>query len=475
MTLEQPHTYMVAPAGAVEAAAVLREATALAREGVKMRVGVLESPYLSYGQQDQEAQPGVDTTPRSNAPRAGVSGPVPGKASCLPPEISSEGGTILLSHDRMRDVIEVSKPDLLAVVQGGVRYGELAAAAAREGLRFPHMPETDMTIAEMVMDGTIFPTEGAFGSLREYILSLELVIPTGEIVRFGSRAIKDVGGYELIGFLLGQGGKCGFISSVTLRLLPEPCCRAFVAGTGEVRTLKTLAHNARREVRLSSMVIYEGEAAALVAGMWRDVLGGRGITLPPVLEVDGKALLIGEMQGLEHVVEDQLLTLAGTDALSGASLALLDEELFEISKRFLPVAVEMFDKQGSVVHVSYDGGAQVTPPTGSFLYRSLYPERINAIVPIGKGGAAARPMETIAADPPLRRFLAELAGTPRRGRVYLIERAGETISRIRMKDEDLLDLAGGDDAGERLERAKALDDLNDKVFGAFDPESIMLP
>ena len=458
MAQEQPEIYILSPSSAEEAGEILREATALARKGVQVRVGVIQSPYLRYE----------------------TSGPqMPAEDSKIPPELASKGGTILLGHDRMNGIVEVSKPDLLAVVEGGVRYWELAAAIAEEGLRFPHTPETDMTLAEMVMDGTIFPTEGRFGSLREYILSLELVTPTGETVRFGSRAIKDVGGYELIGFLLGQGARCGYISSVTLRLLPEPYCKAYVAGTGDVRTLKTLAHNARREIRLSSMVIYEGEAAAFVTGLWREALGKRGKTLPPLLDAGDKdkenALLIGEIEGLEHVVEDQLHALAGTDALSGASLALLEGELFGISKKFLHAAIEKLDRRGSVVYLSYDGGAHAAPPAGSFIYRSLYPERINAVVPILYNEAAASPMELIEADPSLRLFLGVLEGMLRRERIYVIECEGETTRRVRIPEEDLLGLATGEDAVERIERTKALNEVNDKVFRVFDPESIMLP
>ena len=209
--------------------------------------------------------------------------------------------------------------------------------------------------------------------------------------------------------------------------------------------------------------------------MWRDALGERGKTFPPVLEIDGKALFIGEMQGLEHVVEDQLHRLAGADASGGASLALLESELFEISKRFLPTAVERLDGRGSVVQLSYDGGVQAAPPAGSFLYRSLYPERINAVVPIRRAGGAARPMDTIEADPQLQRFISELTGTLRRERVYLIERGEERLRRIRIPGEELLGLASGDDAGERIERTEALHAVNDKVCRVFDPESIMLP
>lgn len=453
MTRDDSHTCVIAPSSAGEAAEVLRQASSAARKGVRVRIGVIESPYMIHAPGDTPELP---------------------ETAHIPPEIVSRGGTVLLSHGRMKGILEVSKPDLLTVVQGGARYSELTAAIAEEGLCFPHTPETDMTVAEMIMDGTIFPTEGGFGRLREHILALELVTPVGEIVRFGSRAIKDVGGYELIGFLLGQGGRCGYIASVTLRLLPEPGCRIFVAGTGDVRVLKTLAHEARREFRLSSTVIYEGEAAAAIARMWRETLGERGRTLPSVLEPDGEALLVGEMQGLEHVIEDQLHRLAGAERLGGASLALLEGDLADISKKILHAATGFSDRS-SAVQVSHDGGAVGTPPPGTYIYRSLYPERFNAIVPVRRIRDPARAIQAIGDEPSLARYLKEIAGSLRRERVYVIERDGESLRRIRVPDADLLDLASGGDAPDRIERAGTLSALNEKVFNAFDPESIMLP
>jgi len=54
------------------------------------------------------------------------------------------------------------------------------------------------------------------------VLSLELVTGAGEKVHFGSRSVKDVAGYEVIGLLLGGGGRYGMITEVTLRLIPKP-------------------------------------------------------------------------------------------------------------------------------------------------------------------------------------------------------------------------------------------------------------
>ena len=461
------HTCVIAPAGAEEAAAVLAEATEAARKGVQLRIGLVESPYLGHISSKSVSGQGLAA---KTADAAADRPREPG----IPFDIASRGGTILLSHDRMNGIIEISRPDLLAVAQGGVRWGELAAAISGEGLCFPHTPEGDMSIAGVWLHGTIFPTEGGFGPLRESILSLELVTPMGEIVRFGSRAIKDVGGYELIGFLLGQGGRCGFISSVTLRLLPAPACRIFVAGTGEVRMLKTIAHNARREFRLSSTVIYEGESAALIARMWRERLGEEGKRLPSLLEPDGEALLIGEMQGLEHVLEAQLHRLAGAERLGGASLALLDGELAGISKRMLRAAVEKLGARSSALHISYDGGTDEAPPAGSFVYRSLYPERTNAVVPIRRIEKSSRAVEAIKDDTHLVKLLSRISVSLGRERVYVMEVDGEELRRVRIQGNALLGLAAGEDAGERRERAEALSELNEEVFRAFDPEAIML-
>ena len=145
--------------------------------------------------------------------------------------------------------------------------------------------------------------------------------------------------------------------------------------------------------------------------------------------------------------------------------------LFGISKKFLHAAIEKLDRRGSVVYLSYDGGAHAAPPAGSFIYRSLYPERINAVVPILYNEA----MELIEADPSLRLFLGVLEGMLRRERIYVIECEGETTRRVRIPEEDLLGLATGEDAVERIERTKALNEVNDKVFRVFDPESIMRP
>jgi hypothetical protein len=432
------HISIVSPESVDDAARIFRDLVSRAKRGESVRAGILESPYR----------------PQRERVRGGGSagGPITG---------GSAGATILLSYGRMDRVLEVSKGDLLAVVEGGVAYGTFARAVKEEGLYFPHEPRIDITIAGMVMDGAIFPTEGSFGGLREYILGLELVTPGGEIVRFGSRAIKDVGGYELIGFLMGQGGRCGMITKVTLRLIAEPCCRAYIAGRGDLRTLKMLAYNARRGFRLASTEIFEGRAAELIVRSWKANLDGRGKPLPPILSGGGEsdAVLVGELQGLETVVEDQLLRLAG--AGGGASLVLLDEELFGISRRF-PFGGTA-GRRESFVQVSYDGGSVNEAPQGALVRRSLYPERIDILVPVKEmegcaSGSTGDPVGMIEADPALGRLVSGIAGTCCRERLYLIEREGGIVSWKRM-----------------WWQVEALRDLTERIIAVFDPRSVMLP
>jgi hypothetical protein len=486
---DNSHTSIMAPESADHAARLFRDVAARARKGETLRVGIIESPY--------RPKRGLAGGGRWVGSEAG--GPEAEAGPSAARSTSTAGGTILLSHDCMDEVLEVSRADLLAVVEGGVRYGTFARAVREAGLYFPHEPSLDMTIAEMVMDGTILPTEGSFGGLREYILGLELVTPEGEIVRFGSRAVKDVGGYELIGFLMGRGGSCGMITNVTLRLLAEPCCRAYIAARGDLRILKMLAYNARRSFRLASTEIFEGAAAECIERAWKAKLDGRGKRLPPILAGSGvsDAILVGELQGLENVVEDQLLSIAATEGASGASLVLLDDELFESSRRF-PFDAGIEGRRAFVL-VSYDGGSAGEAPPGSLIRRSLYPERIDVFVPVtdSKGRVqGSNALEVIEENPALCMFVADIVGTSCRERVYIIEWNGGGASRTRIADGDLLRLAQpsaveaeGQENGagegakaedsrrapEKREQAGIVRDLTHRILEAFDPQAIMLP
>lgn len=194
-----------APSNAEEAAKLFGICTCLKSSGCNIRVGILESPFE------------------------------PARGFCLPAASKSlseieaidndEEVLVIVSHSAMDSIEEISRSDLLAVVGGGVEFGRFFDTISKEGFFFPHEPDgrtAASTIAGLLMGNVRFPTDAAFGRLREYILALEIALPRGEVIHVGCRAVKDVTAYDIAGFVTGAGGRCGMIARATIRLLPEP-------------------------------------------------------------------------------------------------------------------------------------------------------------------------------------------------------------------------------------------------------------
>ncbi len=138
-------------------------------------------------------------------------------------KMAQEGVSAALSFDNLSGIAEMSPSDMLIRAGGGTPVSDIVVAAEESMLWFPHYDgslDKEMNIASLLMEAPVLPVSEEYGGLREYILSVELVTGAGEIVRFGSRAVKDVAGYEVIGCLLGGGGRYGMITGVTLRLIP---------------------------------------------------------------------------------------------------------------------------------------------------------------------------------------------------------------------------------------------------------------
>jgi glycolate oxidase len=137
--------------------------------------------------------------------------------------VPSRGGIVLVLT-RMNRLIEVSPEDLVAVCQPGLRTIELAQAAAAEGLLFPPDPGSHTTAS---IGGNVAECSGGlralkYGVTRDYVLGVEAVLATGEVIRSGGRLVKDVAGYDLRRLLCGSEGTLAVMTELTLRLLPAP-------------------------------------------------------------------------------------------------------------------------------------------------------------------------------------------------------------------------------------------------------------
>jgi glycolate oxidase len=147
-----------------------------------------------------------------------------GAGSNLAAATLAEHGGIVLALSRMRSIREVAPDELLAVVEPGVTTNELDLAANAHGLFYAPDPGSK-TVS--TVGGNVAMCAGGlrglkYGVTRNYVLGLEVVLPTGEIIRTGGRLWKDVAGYDLTRLLTGSEGTLGVITEVTVALIPSP-------------------------------------------------------------------------------------------------------------------------------------------------------------------------------------------------------------------------------------------------------------
>jgi glycolate oxidase len=132
-------------------------------------------------------------------------------------------GCVLLSTERMRDIVEINAAERLAVVQPGVVNDHLRAAVADHGLWYPPDPAS---APWSTIGGNVATNAGGlccvkYGVTRDYVLALEAVTAAGEIVRVGRRTAKGVAGYDLAGLLVGSEGTLAVLTEITVRLRPR--------------------------------------------------------------------------------------------------------------------------------------------------------------------------------------------------------------------------------------------------------------
>ena len=141
-----------------------------------------------------------------------------------------EGGVVLVLT-RLNRILEISRPDLVAVVEPGVILTRLKQAVEAQGLYYPPDPASAdfCTIGGNVAECAGGAVAVQYGVTRDYVLGLEVVLPTGELITAGTRTMKGVVGYDLTRLFLGSEGTLGVITRITLRLVAKPAARQTLA------------------------------------------------------------------------------------------------------------------------------------------------------------------------------------------------------------------------------------------------------
>ncbi len=137
-------------------------------------------------------------------------------------------GGVVLSVERLDRILEIDEANLLVVVEPAVITGALQRAVERVGLFYPPDPASldRCSIGGNVAECAGGPRAFKYGTTKRYVLALEAVLPTGEIIHTGSKAVKNVVGYDLTQLLVGSEGTLAIITKITLRLVPKPLASA---------------------------------------------------------------------------------------------------------------------------------------------------------------------------------------------------------------------------------------------------------
>ncbi|RBR20346.1 uncharacterized protein FIESC28_05310 [Fusarium coffeatum] len=138
---------------------------------------------------------------------------------------------ICIDFTRMSNIVELNKHDLDCVVQPGIGWMDLNEELATHGLFFPPDPGPGAMIGGMVGTGCSGTNAAAYGTMKDWVLSLTVVLADGTIIKTRQRARKSSAGYDLTRTFIGSEGTLGLVTEATLKLSVKPPCEAVAVCT----------------------------------------------------------------------------------------------------------------------------------------------------------------------------------------------------------------------------------------------------
>jgi len=247
-------------------------------------------------------------------------------------------GGIVLAMSRLNRILEIDKDNLIAHAEPGVVTGHFHRAVESEGLFYPPDPSSSdfSTLGGNLAECAGGPRAVKYGVTRDYVLGLEAVLPTGEIIHSGVKTTKGVVGYDLTRLLIGSEGTLGIITGITFKLLPLP--EAVNAMTAIFDHMETAAETV-------SEIIRRGIIPRTIEFMDNASIRCVERHLKMNLPVEAGALLLIEVDGKTEEVGmliEQLSTLCMSQGAKDTKVAGKKEEIAELWKARKAISPALF-------------------------------------------------------------------------------------------------------------------------------------
>lgn len=206
---------------------------------------------------------------------------------------------VVLVFTRMDRILEIDAENLIAVVEPGVITFNLQQEVAKKGLCYPPDPASYKysSIGGNVAECAGGPNSLKYGVTRDYIIGLEVVLPTGEILKTGVRTMKGVVGYDLTRLFVGSEGTLGVVTKITTKLIPLPEAKA---------TILALFREVEEAARAVSAIIAARIVPSTIEFMDRASIRCSEKASPMGISEEIGGLLLIEVDGNEEAVAPQV-------------------------------------------------------------------------------------------------------------------------------------------------------------------------